>query len=178
MKYNAIIFSDGSGTIFTKCCGWSVVYYDCNSKEFKLIGGSDTNGTNNYAELYPALKTLWIHRNRYPNEYNQRFLIVSDSEWMVRTGLSLKEPNNEKAYQINTNNPNSMLWASIKFAVQFWGYDLDFQHVPRNSNDCNTFCDEVAGRLRKTLIKEVDECLSKFKVLVDKQSVQQLEMLP
>jgi hypothetical protein len=151
--------------------------YDCNTKEFNFIGGCDTNGTNNFAELYPTVKTLWVHRNRYPNEYNHKILVISDSEWTVKTGLSLKNPNDENVYQINTNNPNAMLWESIKFTMKFWGYDINFKHVPRNSNDCNTFCDEVAGHFRKSLIKEVEECRTKFKMLMDKQNLQELKLL-
>lgn len=150
-NYNAIIVCDGSGTIFKKACGYAaILIHNVGDLSHEVVIGGDSHGTNNFAELFPVVKCLWLLRNLRPGSQNLKIAVISDSEWVIKTGRA--------EYSLDLEKPNAILWESIKFAREQWSYAVTWIHVSRNSNPYNTLCDELSKTIRINL-QETKECL-------------------
>ena len=133
------VFGDGSGTTIQKACAWATVSYDTHKKQFAMLTGSYSKGTNNMAELMAYVQAfqhyMYISSEAYPNAH--RIEVISDSELIVMQGR-----------QQYARTMNAMMWAQVD-QFQTYGYKIGWTHVRRNTNPVNTYCDGVAGRLRK-----------------------------
>ena len=138
-KYDNVLIGDGSGTVVSKPAGWCCVLFDKISGSICEIKGCVSHGTNNYAELYPYLHCLYL-LNMQSDYISRKVLIISDSEITVKCG------NGEYG-----RNANKGWWSALDFYKQN-GFNITFQHVKRNSNTVSSYCDKVAGEMRKMLI--------------------------
>lgn len=153
-NFDAVIICDGSGTIFKKACGYAaVLIHNTKDLDYEMVIGGDSHGTNNFAELFPIIKCLWLLRNLRPKDDGLKVIIFSDSEWTIKTGRG--------EYSLDYLKPNSILWESIKFTKDKWNYGIDCVHVSRNSNPWNTLCDELSKTIRINL-EETKQCLNKM----------------
>jgi ribonuclease HI len=133
-----ILIGDGSGTVADTPSAWSCWRYLVSEKILDFHFGTTSFGTNNYAELFPYLATLWLdHTEKHP--LPRKVGIISDSELTVNCGSG--------KYARNFNLP---LWAGLDYLIQT-GYIIKWKHIPRNSNPWHALCDRVAGKLRKQM---------------------------
>lgn len=136
IKFDYIIFSDGSGTVNEKACGYCAVVLNVVTWDSYVYYAGKSNGTNNVAELAPIVDAL-AQIEKINKKFKINVAIVSDSEMTVKAG--------NKEY---SRTANAYLWSSIQyFENLFW--NLKFFHIKRNTNEANAFCDEIAGQVRK-----------------------------
>lgn len=135
-NFDLIIFTDGSGTVLENPCGYAALLYYPKMQKWEYSIGADNHGSNNFAELFAVIKALYsdIH-------FAKNILVVSDSEWTVKTG------NGE--YTITQGGPLEMFWAALNCFRKSFRAEVTFLHVKRNTNPYNTLCDEIAGKARK-----------------------------
>ncbi len=134
-----MLVGDGSGSLYYKSSGWACIYYDYHDQKLEKLQGGCSVGTNNYAELQPFVNGLYYDyclNNKNFCEKTKKVTIISDSELTIRCG------NGE--YQ---RKENLFLWNSISFFETV--YDIQWKHVPRNSNPLNKLCDEISKIRRK-----------------------------
>lgn len=161
--YDIIIHTDGSGTIINSACGYVAVirhltHDDLVGKAIDYIIGTDNHGTNNYAELFAIVKALYFLKASYCTIYkNPSILIVTDSEWVVKTALG--------EYEIDWQKALSLFWDIFSVVEDSWGYKLHFRHVPRNSVNFNAFCDKWAGQARKNMVEFNRQAETEIKTL-------------
>ena len=135
------IFGDGSGNTIHGPCGWASITWDNICKQYRLNVGGCNHGTNNFAELSPYIHALWVDcYNRMAIPQKITVQIISDSELIVRQG--------QKFY---SRNSNASLWKAIDF-FENTDYTISWNHVSRNSNPINQFCDKLAGETRKKFL--------------------------
>jgi ribonuclease HI len=139
--FDLLLVGDGSGTVYHQPAGWACVSYDRTLREAYVHTGAVSCGTNNFAELAPFVQALWYHHQAiHPLTSDPlRVTIISDSEVTVRCG------NRQYA-----RNANGSLWAAIAWFEEH-GFDLNWRHIPRNSNAWAAWVDFVAKTGRCTM---------------------------
>lgn len=142
--FDVLLIGDGSGTVASKASAWTCWRYLKASGSLTLHHGTNSFGSNNFAELLPYVSVLWLdmyERQAAGLRTPRTVVIVTDSELTAKQGTG--------EYSRNTNG---ILWAGIDYA-QSAGYNIIWKHVKRNSNPFNTVCDQNAGKLRKEIEK-------------------------
>lgn len=137
--YDLLLIADGAGTVVTNACGFGCIAYDYQSKYSIIHRGGFNHGTNNFAELMPFVHAIWYDLYVQPKNTlsgalldNRYVEIISDSELTVKQGN-----------RIYARNANLLLWAAID-KCEILGYSIHWNHVLRNTNECNTLCDKIA----------------------------------
>jgi ribonuclease HI len=141
--FSLLLIGDGSGTIFTKPCGWACVAWNTITDEVVIHNGSVSSGTNNFAELVPYAHALWYFHQELVSMKSitkPKVEVVSDSEVTVRCGNGV--------YQ---RKSNAAIWASVQWYVDNAGFDIHWNHVYRNTNRFSKRCDWLAGQSRTGL---------------------------
>ena len=142
MNFDIIIYTDGSGTVANKSCGYSAVIWHQETGLIEYIIGCDSAGSNNFAEMMAILKALYFIKANY--DYKKPcILIVSDSEWTIKV---LKGE-----YHSDNSNAISLFKCVFDHANRYWGWKFDWKHVKRNTTIPNALCDKLSGKLRKNL---------------------------
>jgi ribonuclease HI len=147
-EFDLLLVGDGSGTTYTKPCGWACVAWNRLTDEIDIHNGGTSCGTNNFAELIPYVQAIWhfdqIFRKFKEEEPTRkaRIEIVSDSEVTVKCG--------NKEY---TRKGNACLWAAIECFEKTGWYDIHWTHVYRNTNRFSKRCDWLAGETRQAMEK-------------------------
>lgn len=144
LPFDLMLVADGSGTVYTKPCGWCCVAYEPHDNSVVEHFGGVSAGTNNYAEIAPFAHALWAYNAKICKRCVTptgciRAELVSDSEITVGGGNGTM-----------ARNANGSLWASIDWFVNN-GYSLHWNHVPRNSNAANKLCDKRGRGVRLLL---------------------------
>jgi ribonuclease HI len=136
-----LLIGDGSGTVYREPAGWACAAYDRRKQQIHVHFGSLSEGTNNLAELAPFVQALWHHHQDHDQtpQLPVSVQIVSDSEVTIRCGSG-----------VYARRANGWYWASIEWFERN-GYDLNWKHVPRNSNPWNAWMDELSGALRERM---------------------------
>ena len=147
-NYDYIIFCDGSGETKKSSASYASLIYSFMYEDGKTsftstnLLGYNSKGSNNYAELKAVVESLYYI---YPECVTKTALIVSDSEITVKGGTG--------EYQRKANLP---FWVSIEYFEKVM--KLEWQHVYRNTNKYNKWCDEIAKPFRK-------DCCDKYELL-------------
>lgn len=147
-EFDLLLMGDGSGTQSHLPCGWAVYSYEKSTHSTLRHFGGVNHGTNNLAELAPYVHALWHHHSLRAKTVDfaakksaVRVAIVSDSEVIVRCGNGSYAKNSNQAF-----------WAALEWFTTN-GYVLQFFHTRRNTNAVGTAADDLAGRVRKTLLQ-------------------------
>jgi ribonuclease HI len=153
-----VVVTDGSGTQFFKHSGWTAILFFENNQE--ILYGAENLGSNNYAECTGTFNALWYYKNLWPLREKVKVSVISDSEWIVKTGNGIFH---------SPINHNGIFFKAIDFARSEWKYDINFYHVHRNTNEYNTLCDTIAGMVRKILIDNEFKIKEKTGVFLNKE---------
>lgn len=131
-----LLVGDGSGGTHRSPAGWGCMAYDRDLETVTIHAGALTAATVNFAELVPYVHALWHHHQSHADRevVHRRVAIVSDSQVTVRCG--------NREYR---RKANGCLWASIEW-FERRGYELEWIHVRRNSNEWSEFADWIADR--------------------------------
>lgn len=135
VKYDYIVFTDGSGSTIDLSMGWAMLLFNVKTSWHTRYAGYLSAGTVNQSELLGVCSILQILDAEGVKQ--GRLLVVSDSEVTVRCGQ------NEYA-----RNANKGLWAMLDY-YESNGFDVDFMWVKRNSNDYNKWCDKQSKEIRQ-----------------------------
>lgn len=131
------LVGDGSGSLAKDPCGWYTGVYYPETDEEGCFYGAFSTGTNNCAELMPYVQALSSHWALKRPE--RQTVIISDSLITVNCG-------NRK----NSRSANLPLWAAIDCIVAY-GYNIQWIHMPRNSNGAMRHADEFSKEIREVL---------------------------
>ncbi len=130
-RWDILMIGDGSGSRWGNGIGWAVAVSIRTTGEKLVLHGAVSNGTNNVAELFPYIHALnWFYETRSSSQrerYAQRGLkvhIVTDSEYVVKTGQKTAQSLNMKAHRV--------LWTAIGW-WQKLGMVIHWHHVDRES---------------------------------------------
>lgn len=142
-----VLIGDGSGSLWSRPCGWSVIALDFINKIFEVYMGSSSHGSVNYAELYPyihaltALTDLWCKREILPPKHID---ICSDSEVTVRCGSG-----------IYGRTAHGGLWASIEYFGKI--HQITWNHIPRNTYQLHILADKLSKHARMRQLEREPE---------------------
>ncbi len=135
-----MIVCDGAGTTFDKHSGWASFIYERASNTHSLLKGSNSFGTNNWAELLPIISSLWWHMAKYPLDTSRTYVtVLTDSELTAKC--------HSKEYTRKSNLP---LWSALD-KLEAMKYDLSVVWIPRNSNPIHAECDRMAKENKEKL---------------------------
>lgn len=154
-----LIIGDGSGSSWSKPCGWASIVVNLKNGERYIRGGSASNGTSNFAEIMAYVQPLQelaaAEAKRREQFHSHRLLkvhVVTDSEYVVKNG------NAPAGLPI----ANSLLWLLIQDCKK-QGVIVDFHWARRAELALNSYADEVSRKLRLLFpadLREVDEILA------------------
>lgn len=146
-NFDAFLVGDGSGTTIDTPYAWACFYLDMHSQFNKIFFGCGSTGTNNFAELAPYINVLYYdYYKRKKDVKGRKIEIVTDSEITARCG--------NKEY---SRNCNEILWANLDW-LKGQGYEIHWNHIPRNSNPFSLACDQIAGETRKKMLTVAKDC--------------------
>lgn len=144
-EWDAIIFSDGSGSRWTHPAGTASVIILREEYRYQVIRMGMSHGTNNVAEMLAiAYPLLWLHEVYRKNisTNGMKVHVLTDSQ------VTANILNTLPSLPLITVNSNRPLWHMLLATVR-GGIWVHAVHVPRNTHPLGTLCDELAGRMRK-----------------------------
>jgi ribonuclease HI len=144
--WDHLIFSDGSGTITQKPCGWAAVIVthkrlnpDSDKHGLLEVSGRFSHGTNNVAELLGVAFPLMLLGGNDPTLLLRNVHVFSDSQMVVDCGNG-----------VSRRRANLPLWSAITTASS-QGLNVRYHWIPRDTFAYNKLADLLAGQERTTL---------------------------
>ncbi len=153
-----LVVSDGSGSDYSRACGYASVVINLKTRERKLLFGSMSNGTVNIAELMAVIQSLdyivgMTDKESDRSGITKQVHVLTDSQYCETTG--------------NTNHGrmarrNVGVWTLFE-AFARRGLCVTWHHVKRSTVGLNILCDMVSKGARKSVSSyNVDSELSRF----------------
>ena len=153
MSNRLVFYTDGSSSIISGLCGWSVIAR-FNDREIKACGWA--KGTNQFAELYAVVYILRIL------PVNIAALIVSDSEYAIKSLTTWRNKWERNGF-IGTNGHiiTNVNLVKERHKLLDYGRLVEFRHVRGHTGVAgNELADKLAkaarflgeGRLTKSQV--------------------------
>jgi ribonuclease HI len=143
--WDAIIVTDGSGTVMEKAGGWGSVMIEQGEMVRSLFWGGASHATNNIAELmavyWPLLALM--ERKSGLKKGGYQVHVISDSQYVV---AGLKK-------SLEAHKANKSLWAAIQQAKRR-GIIICPHFVPRDTLAFNQLCHDLANAARRSMLPE------------------------
>jgi len=162
--WDVVLVGDGSGTGWSKACGWAAVLHDRATSLRQVFLGGLNHGTNYLAELLPYIHALlWYTRGPGKSRLHERIMrqpgsclmvhIITDSEILASQG-------NGKAGR----KENEELWLALD-RMASKGYKLVWHWVARDRLGLNQLTDHMSRESRLTIDLVIEEAIKRISVV-------------
>jgi ribonuclease HI len=150
--WDYVIVSDGSGTGWKMGCGWASTLISRRPRTRKVFTGGMNPGTVSLGEMFAIYHPLIYLASKLDiDKQLKRVHVISDSEYVVRTGNGHQRP-----------TKHSALWRMLS-ALRAEGLLVTFHWLPRDSTELNRLADLLAGSARKSIQSvDVDQAVTQL----------------
>lgn len=148
-SWDALIVGDGSGTGWSKPCGWASVLVDREGRRRRFRGAMDA-GTSYLAEVIPYVQAIGWYADGPGKEKLKARLAASP---LGRVSIHIVTDNEIVSKQGNgkARRKHGLSWWEMLDSFSEHGYDLHWHWLKRSRLPLNALCDFLAGMCRKSM---------------------------